>query len=104
MHDGPEPSSSVAGAPAGQPMSLLGKLLTVLNLLGVVCLFFLLGISNLKRETWQRAVLLHDLAADGLPLDDKELDADGVPKARALSEAVLKEHFWGRGGPAEGND
>src|SRR5262249_2627492 len=62
------------------------------------------GVNNLKREAWTRAVQLHDLAADGLPLDDKDLDADGKSRAEAMSDSLLKEQFYGRGGKGDGNE
>src|SRR5262245_6470631 len=89
-------------------MSLLGKILAVLNLLGVVCLFFLIGMGNLKREAWSRSVRLHKLAEDGLPLDDKDLGVGDKPRFIGADEplppSLLNEHFYGRGGKPEGGE
>jgi hypothetical protein len=89
-------------------MSLLGKILAVLNFLGVVCLFFLIGMGNLKREAWSRSVRLHKMAEDGLPLDDKDRGVGDKPRFvgadEPLNASLLNEHFYGRGGKPEAGE
>src|SRR5262245_41333044 len=82
-------------------MSLLGKILALLNFFGVVALMVLAFMDYSKRQAWAYSVLRHDLAVRGLPLDDKErgpqADPD-QPLVSQLSEATLKDMFSQVGG------
>lgn len=60
-------------------MSIFGKILLFLNILTALGFFWLAGMDYGKRHTWSFAAFQHDLAIDGLPLDAKEKDPDGVP-------------------------
>lgn len=55
-------------------MSLLGKILIVLNVFAGLGTLALLGMNYTKRQNWEYAVFRQDLMISGLPLDDKETD------------------------------
>ncbi len=61
-------------------MSLLGKILALVNILAAVGFIYLAASDYGKRQQWSYAVYRHDLAINGLPLDEKEVDVDGVPQ------------------------
>jgi hypothetical protein len=79
-------------------MSLLGKILAILNVLAVVGLVCLAAMSYGKRQAWAHAVLRHDLAIDGLPLDDKDTDEDGIPVVDKISDWTRDQMFQPVGG------
>lgn len=56
-------------------MSLIGKLLAILNIFAVLGTLALLTMNYVKRQNWEHAVFRQDLMIGGLPLDDKETDA-----------------------------
>jgi hypothetical protein len=60
-------------------MSIFGKVLAVLNVLAAAGFFVLAGMDYSKRQSWAYSVFLHDLAIQGIPLDQSEVDADGNP-------------------------
>jgi hypothetical protein len=57
-------------------MSLLGKVLVVLNLLGVAGVAVLGAMDYGKRQAWSYAVFREELLLRGLPLDKDERDAE----------------------------
>src|SRR5947199_10541867 len=72
-------------------MSVLGKILAVLNVLGV-CAFLFIGLLGYsKRQTWAYVNFRHDLAIKGIPVDEQEQDADGVKRVDRLHAQVLTE-------------
>jgi hypothetical protein len=70
--------------------------LAALNVLGAVAFVALASMDYGKRQTWSHAVLLHDVALNGLPLDKDETDADNRKLAELISESDLKEMFGGQ--------
>jgi hypothetical protein len=74
-------------------MSLLGKILAVLNLLGAFVLVFLGAMDYGKRQAFGYAALEREAILKGLPLDDQEKDLHGNVRAKQLSEATRKELF-----------
>jgi hypothetical protein len=82
-------------------MSLLGKILALVNILAAVGFIYLAASDYGKRQQWSYAVYRHDLAINGLPLDEKEVDVDGVPLVKNLSEATKTEIFQGLGQPVK---
>ncbi|HMF10828.1 MAG TPA: hypothetical protein VKE94_00940, partial [Gemmataceae bacterium] len=79
-------------------MSLLGKILAVVNVVAAIGFIYLAASDYGKRQQWSYAVYRHDLAIDGLPLDDKDTDVDGRPRVKDLSKATLTEVFQPAGG------
>jgi hypothetical protein len=78
-------------------MSLLGKILAFLNVLGVAGFVTMAVLDFYKQQEWKLAVFKHDLFIHGLPLDDKESNryGDNSNIAEQLSESskTLKELF-----------
>ncbi len=72
-------------------MSLLGKLLIILNFLAMAG-FLALGVMDYgKRQTWAHAVLRYDVAIHGIPVDEKETDLQGQTRVENLTSTLLKE-------------
>src|SRR5579872_5570512 len=74
-------------------MSLLGKILVVLNVFGMILLVLLGVLDYGKRQTWEYANYRHDLAIDGLPLHKEEVDAQGHLKYLSVGEQTQKDLF-----------
>jgi hypothetical protein len=71
-------------------MSLLGKILAVLNVLAAVGFFFVAYMDWNMRQSWANAVVQHDIVINGLPVDKSELDQEGHPKYLNLRKAMLQ--------------
>jgi hypothetical protein len=69
-------------------MSILGKVLAVLNILGVAALAVLGLMDYGKRQTWAHSNLFARLAVDGLPMDEQEVDNTNRPRVNALVRDV----------------
>jgi hypothetical protein len=82
-------------------MSILGKILLVLNVLAAVGFFLMAGMAWGKRHAWAEAVLEHQLRLDGLPLDDQEKDREDNPRVKDLREEVLKKLYAQTGAPSK---
>src|SRR5439155_16650851 len=80
-------------------MSLLGKILALINVLAAVGFIYLAASDYGKRKQWSYAVFRHELAIDGLPLDDQQKDVDDVPIVKNLKEPTLAQMFQGAGAP-----
>jgi hypothetical protein len=74
-------------------MTLLGKILALVNILAAVGFIYLAASDYGKRQQWSHAVSRHDRIIDGLPLDDQEKDVDGRPIVKDLTDAIIQEHF-----------
>jgi hypothetical protein len=72
-------------------MSLLGKILLVLNLLGAAGLVYMMKENYVKKKQWQRANLIHDIVISGLPVNDQETDKHGDKIVDKLGEVILGE-------------
>lgn len=79
-------------------MSLLGKVLVFLNVLAAAGFVYLAATDYATRQVWSYGVFRHELALSGLPLDEKEAGADGVPRVQDLTDATLKDAFAQAGG------
>ncbi len=60
-------------------MSLAGKILAVLNLLGAIGLAYLASQDYATRQTWAHEVFRAGLLINGLPVEKTELGEDGEP-------------------------
>jgi hypothetical protein len=74
-------------------MSLLGKILAVLNVLGVAGFVALAAMDYGKRESWAHAGYRQELTLSGLPLQADETDRQGYGVADKLTDQDRKELF-----------
>jgi len=85
-------------------MTLLGKILAILNVLAALAFGVLLLLDYGKRQQWSYAVFLYDVRLQGLPLEQDNLDPS-IPRDRVLSrhldEQTLKTVFAGAGEPVK---
>ncbi len=83
-------------------MSTLSKVLAVLNLLALFAYIFL-GVSVYSaRNAWQYLVFRTELAQNGLPLNQEEVDSFGMPIAERISDETLSAIFSPAGGKPAG--
>lgn len=74
-------------------MSLIGKILAFLNLLGVVAFGYVASLDYSKQQSWKYANFQFDLVSSGLPLDARETDKSGEPIAERINPQALRELF-----------
>lgn len=79
-------------------MSLFGKLLALLNLLGAVGLIYLASVDYSARQQWAYVVFRYDLMLDGVPVDDSQVDKQGQPTIDHISDETINELFSQVGG------
>jgi hypothetical protein len=83
-------------------MTLLGKILAVLNVVAAVAFATLLVLAYGKRQQWSTEVFVTDVRLQGLPSEKENLDPT-VPTGRFpsqfLDDAMLKTVFAGAGEP-----
>jgi hypothetical protein len=68
-------------------MTMLGRILAVLNVLAAAAFAFLFLMDHGKRQAWSYAVFRHDLAYQGLPLKEDRANL-GLPP-----ETILPQHL-----------
>lgn len=80
-------------------MSTLGKILIILNALAAIGFFVIAGMDYRARQNWAYAVFRHELAINGLPLDDKDDSwRPGRPLVKDLTSDTINKMFAGSGG------
>jgi hypothetical protein len=79
-------------------MSLFGKILTILNLLGAAALVYLASVDYGVRQQWAYVAFRYELMLQGIPLDGNQLEKRGIPVVELLSDEVLRETFANVGG------
>jgi hypothetical protein len=79
-------------------MSMLGKILAILNVLAAAGFFYLAAMVWTKRLAWEDAALQHDLVITGLPVDEQEKDQEGFPRVNDLPKKLLDRMFNPVGG------
>jgi len=79
-------------------MSLFGKILAVLNVLAAIGFIYMAISDYAKRQQWNYAVYRHDLAMNGLPVDENQKDVDGNLIFKNLNQATLNDMFQPAGG------
>lgn len=72
-------------------MSLLGKILAFLNILGAAAFVSLAAMDFAKRQAWKYAVDRHDLLNNGLPVTRLEKNKAGEVIADNMGELTLRE-------------
>lgn len=82
-------------------MSILGKVLAVLNVLAAIAFLCLAALDYGKRQAWMFAVLQQDFILRGLPVDENHKDVNGRPLVNALGNRMQKELFAGLSGPVK---
>lgn len=82
-------------------MSLLGKFLAILNVLGVAGFFTLAAMDYGKRQAWAHAVFLQELTIAGLPLEKEDKDMEGHVIVEKFPESLAKELFPGGQPPTQ---
>jgi hypothetical protein len=74
-------------------MSIFGKILAFLNILGMVFLFFMALMTYSRREAWMYANYRHDVALRGIALNREERDAQGNLVYLDMPKQMQKELF-----------
>jgi hypothetical protein len=74
-------------------MSIFGKILAVFNVFAVVGALALMAMVYAKRQAWEYAVFRQDLMIGGLPLDDKETDAQEDLAKDKIGEKTQQDLF-----------
>jgi hypothetical protein len=80
-------------------MSLAGKILAVVNLLGAIGLVYLASADYATRQAWAFSVFRQDLLIDGLPVDEQQQGEDGepiFPRIRDEDKAALLSGVGGK--------
>lgn len=74
-------------------MSLLGKILAILNVLAAAVFCYMAIMDYGKRQAWSYAVYRHQLALRGLPLTDTETDREGNRLFQDLDDDTRQDLF-----------
>jgi len=82
-------------------MGIYGKVLGVANVVAIVAFLWLAGLDYGKRQNWQLAVREQEVLINGLPVDEKELDAEGRPVVSTINRKMLEHLFQGIGQPVK---
>ena len=83
-------------------MSILGKLLAVLNIFAALGFAYLAAADWTQRHNWSYAVYRMGLPLNGLPVNEDEIDADSRRRIDNISDATLQDLFKSVGGLATG--
>jgi hypothetical protein len=79
-------------------MSLFGKILAFLNILGAAGLLALGALDYGTRKTWAFRVFQYNLAVNGLPVDSTQIDPQGRVIADKIGDQMKTELFQPAGG------
>jgi hypothetical protein len=74
-------------------MGMFGKVLAILNLLAAIGFVALVTLDYSRRNSWSFVVLQADFIIKGLPVDDKEVDAENRPVVSLLVKEMEKALF-----------
>lgn len=74
-------------------MSLFGKLLAIFNVFAVLGALALMAMNYGKRQSWQYAVFRQELMENGLPLNDKDTDAQEEKVQDKIGEKTQQDLF-----------
>ncbi|MFM7151339.1 MAG: hypothetical protein ACKO23_16000 [Gemmataceae bacterium] len=67
----------------------------LLNLFGAVGLVYMATLDYAKRQSWAHAYVRHELALDGLPLDEQDPDPSGLPLVERFNDEDKRAIFQG---------
>jgi predicted NAD-dependent protein-ADP-ribosyltransferase YbiA (DUF1768 family) len=76
-------------------MSILGKVLALLNVVAAIAFVCVAGLDYGKRQAWTFAVQQQDFILNGLPVDDKEKDVEGRTLVDLIGNDMQKRLFTG---------
>jgi hypothetical protein len=76
-------------------MSILGKVLAILNVLAAVAFLVVAGLDYGKRQAWAFAVLQQDFILNGLPVDETDKDVEGRPLVNLIGKRMQQQLFAG---------
>jgi hypothetical protein len=79
-------------------MTLLGKILALVNILAAIGFVYLAASDYAARRQAAYGIYRMDLQIDGLPLDDTEQDVEGQVRVKDLSQNTQNELFQQAGG------
>jgi hypothetical protein len=79
-------------------MSLIGKILAGLNILMAAVFIYAAAQDWSRRTAWTYAVYRYDLAIDGLPVDEDQVDTDGDRLTDKLSDKTFQDVMKSVGG------
>jgi hypothetical protein len=74
-------------------MSILGKILAILNIFAVIGALALMAMAYGQRQAWQYAIYHEDLMLKGLPVGENETDPLQQKSVELLDEPTLKTLF-----------
>jgi hypothetical protein len=80
-------------------MSSLGKFLAVFNIVAAAALAVVVAIDYAKRQAWEYANFVHDVAVNGLPIDQSDSDQQENTSFRDLASGTQQDWFGATGGP-----
>jgi hypothetical protein len=79
-------------------MSILGKVLAILNVFAALALAYVALLDWTHRQAWAYHTYRMDFPIKGLPVDEDEIDADGHRRIDNISDATIREVFQPFGG------
>jgi hypothetical protein len=82
-------------------MGTYGKILGIANIVALVAFLWLAGLDYGKRQSWQLAVREQEILLHGLPVDEKEVDAQGRPMVSTINKKMEDQLFQGLGEPVK---
>jgi hypothetical protein len=74
-------------------MSLLGKILALLNIFGALGLVYVAMLDYGKRQSWSYSYFRHELVYKGLPLTPDERDAENQPLVDRFGDDLPRDLF-----------
>lgn len=80
-------------------MSILSKVLAVLNVLAAIGFLCVAGLDYGKRQAWMYAVRQQDFIINGIPVDEQEYDVNGRPLVQLMGKNMQQQLFAGVGEP-----
>ncbi len=80
-------------------MGLAAKILAVVNVLAAIAFLWLASLDYAVRRTWAFELQKQDFLLQGLPVDDKQQDADGQALTKLLGSHMSADLFSGVQGP-----
>jgi hypothetical protein len=74
-------------------MGTLGKALIIINILLALAFVLVAGLDYGRRQAWSYVVLEQDFMIDGLPVDDQQLDVNGLPLENSVGPRMQRDLF-----------
>jgi septal ring factor EnvC (AmiA/AmiB activator) len=74
-------------------MGIFGKALAVVNVVAAIGFVVFAALDYGRRQAWTFAVLEQDFLINGLPVDEDDLDVNGVPVVQSVTARVQQDLF-----------